>query len=150
MRAYADTSFLCALYRLQDNSFQAAAYVQGMREPLNLTSLSLFEFRQSIRLQIFLNEKDHRKGFNRASGLAAQAKLQSNLASGGVLLVAVDWSDVHSVAERLSAQHTLSGGHRSFDILHVATALHLGAGEFLTFDVNQRKLAQAEGLRVPL
>jgi len=30
----------------------------------------------------------------------------------------------------------------------VATALHLGASEFLTFDERQRKLAQAEGLRV--
>ena len=34
--------------------------------------------------------------------------------------------------------------------LHVATALHLGAKEFLTFDGNQKKLAEAEGLVVPL
>jgi len=36
------------------------------------------------------------------------------------------------------------------DILHVATALHLGVGVFLTFDANQRKLAEAEGLIVPI
>ena len=41
-------------------------------------------------------------------------------------------------------------GHRLFDIVNVATALHLGASEFLTFDANQRQLAEAEGLRVPL
>jgi predicted nucleic acid-binding protein len=34
------------------------------------------------------------------------------------------------------------------DILHVATALHLGATEFLTFDANQKELAEAEGLVV--
>jgi predicted nucleic acid-binding protein len=34
------------------------------------------------------------------------------------------------------------------DILHVATALHLGADEFLTFDGNQKTLAEAEGLTV--
>jgi len=34
------------------------------------------------------------------------------------------------------------------DVLHVATALHLGAREFLTFDANQRKLAAAEKLKV--
>jgi predicted nucleic acid-binding protein len=32
--------------------------------------------------------------------------------------------------------------------LHVATALHLGAEEFLTFDANQKRLAVAEGLTV--
>jgi predicted nucleic acid-binding protein len=38
--------------------------------------------------------------------------------------------------------------HRRFDIFHVATALHLGAKEFMTFDANQKKLAQKEGLKV--
>ena len=44
-------------------------------------------------------------------------------------------------AKRLSASHTVTGGHRAFDILHVAAALHLGANEFLTFDSNQRKVS---------
>jgi len=35
------------------------------------------------------------------------------------------------------------------DILHVATAIELGAKEFLTFDTDQKKLAEAEGLLVP-
>ena len=51
------------------------------------------------------------------------------------------------IAERLSARHTGAHGHRAFDVLHVATALHLGAREFLTFDANQRKLAAAEKLK---
>jgi predicted nucleic acid-binding protein len=42
-----------------------------------------------------------------------------------------------------------SQGHRVFDILHIATALHLGAAEFLTFDAHQKQLAGAEGLHVP-
>jgi hypothetical protein len=45
---------------------------------------------------------------------------------------------------------TLSGGHRGFDILHVAGALKLKATHFLTFDGNQRTLAEEEGLIVPL
>jgi hypothetical protein len=32
-------------------------------------------------------------------------------------------------------------------VLHVATALHLGVREFLSFDGNQRKLAAAEGMK---
>jgi len=42
----------------------------------------------------------------------------------------------------------MTGGHRGLDVLHVAMALHLGAREFLTFDMNQRKLASAEELKV--
>jgi predicted nucleic acid-binding protein len=48
----------------------------------------------------------------------------------------------------MSKRRTIAGGHRSVDILHVATALHLGARIFLTFDTNQRKLAAAEKLKV--
>jgi hypothetical protein len=50
-------------------------------------------------------------------------------------------------ARRLSASHTTTGGHRGFDILHVAAALHFGTSEFLTFDTNQRKLATTVGLK---
>jgi len=50
------------------------------------------------------------------------------------------------MAERISAQHTIGGGHRFLNVLHVATALHLGAVEFLSCDANQRTLALAEGL----
>ena len=56
--------------------------------------------------------------------------------------------DVLTEAERLSARHSLSGGFRSFDILHVATARVLKAGVFLSFDVAQRNLAAAAGLKV--
>jgi predicted nucleic acid-binding protein len=75
---------------------------------------------------------------------------ESDLRAGLIKIVPLDWSDVHRRAERLSEKHTIVHGHRAFDILHVATALHLGAREFLTFDANQRRLAEAEGLTVPL
>jgi predicted nucleic acid-binding protein len=62
----------------------------------------------------------------------------------------VDWPIVHRLAESLSDVHTRNGGHRLADLLHVATALHLGAREFLTFDANQKALAEAEGMTVPV
>jgi len=36
------------------------------------------------------------------------------------------------------------------DTVHVARALHLGVSEFLAFDGKQKKLAEAEGLVVPV
>jgi predicted nucleic acid-binding protein len=37
---------------------------------------------------------------------------------------------------------------RSFDILHVAAALELGATKFWSFDDRQKRLAEEVGLRV--
>jgi hypothetical protein len=62
----------------------------------------------------------------------------------------MNWADVHRLAEELSAKHTESGGHRLADILYVATAVHFGAAQSLTFDMSQKKLAEVEGLVVPL
>ena len=59
-------------------------------------------------------------------------------------------ADVVDEAKRLSSLRTLAGGHRGFDILHVASALKLKATHFLTFDGSQKKLAEAEGLVVPV
>jgi predicted nucleic acid-binding protein len=150
MIAYPDTSFLIALYRRQTNSPEAAAHFQAMSEPLHVTSLVVFEFRQSIRLQEFLHLRNPRLGLDHATGRRAFSDLQSDFASGVVVSSIADWPDVIQTADRISHQHTHLEGYRSFDILHVATALHLGAREFLTFDARQKKLARAEGMKVPL
>lgn len=47
MIAYPDTSFLCAMYRQQENSGCAAQHFANMPEPLYVASPLLFEFRQA-------------------------------------------------------------------------------------------------------
>ena len=150
MNVYPDTSFLCSLYRKQHTSLQAAIYQKSLSEPLPVSTFLLLEFRQSVRFQSRLFEKDRSKGFSKTEGAAMLRALQSDLADGILEMVAPDWADEHRIAEELSAKHTESGGHRLADILHVATAVHLGAAQFLTFDANQKKLAEAEGMVVPL
>ena len=150
MRYFADTSFLCALYREQDNSTRADALMAGLRGEVIVSSLVLWEFRQSARFQVFRHGKDRTQGFSKAEAEKMMAILLANLDAGGLVLAAVEWPDVHSLAEQLSAKHTMSDGHRPLDILHVATAKHLKLSQFLSFDDNQTKLAKSEGLRVPL
>ena len=148
MIAYPDTSFLCALYRRQDNSAEAAAHFKAMPEALHVSSLLLFEFRQSLRFHVWLHAQNPRKGFTQAECDTALADLQSDLDSGVMVIVPSDWSDVHHLAEKLSAIHTSTRGQRAFDLLHIATALHLEARDFLSFDDRQRDLAKREGLKV--
>lgn len=146
MIAYPDTSFLCALYVPQSTSPAAIAHYHGMKEPLGVSTLLLYEFRQSVRFQIFRNANDAKQGYAKKAGVKALASLDENLRAGALTVLPVDLADVLNRAERLSSQRTMAGGHRALDILHVATARHLGAKEFLSFDENQRKLAGSEGL----
>lgn len=148
MKAFADTSFLYALYRQQDNSHLADAFVLRSREPIHASSLVISEFRQSARFQVFRHSKDRSTGFSKRAANQMLDVLQENINGGAILLIPVEWPEVHSTAERLSAQYTLAGGHRALDILHVATALELEAEQLLTFDANQSALARAAGLEV--
>ncbi|MFM8877988.1 MAG: PIN domain-containing protein [Verrucomicrobiota bacterium] len=147
---FPDTSFLCGLYVPQSTSARAIAFISRQPTAVGVSSLLLYEFRQSVQFQVFRHAKDRTQGYPLSVAQAALAALQSDVKAGALHLVAVDWADVHRQAERLSLQYTRSGGYRTVDILHVATALHVGASEFLTFDANQKKLAEAEGLAVPL
>jgi len=78
------------------------------------------------------------------------AQFDADRAGGRLKIHVCNLADIMDEAKRLSATCTLTGGHRGFDILQVAASLELKAKEFLTFDVNQKKLAEAEGLVVPV
>jgi predicted nucleic acid-binding protein len=146
MTAYPDTSFLCAFYVKQSNSPFAAAYAATMREPLQVAAFLAYEFRQALRFQAWRHSTNPREGIAPADAQAASLQFEADLGNGVAVLTPCNFQEVFRVAEALSKRHTSASGHRSFDVLHVATALHLGVKEFLTFDVNQRKLAAAERL----
>jgi predicted nucleic acid-binding protein len=150
LKAYPDTSFLCALYRTQDNSPQALAYRAAMSEPLHVTRLLLWEFRQSVRFQAFRHKHNREVGYPLQEAEKMISDLNDDLKQSLVVSVELDFIDLLVTGERISRARTFSGGHRGFDLLHVATALELGAGHFLTFDANQTALAKAEGLVTPL
>jgi predicted nucleic acid-binding protein len=150
MNVFLDTSFLCSLYRRQIHSPVAIEFMASVKGALPVSSLLVLEFRQSVRLQTRLFSLDRKKGFPSAEGARMLRDLQSDLVAGVLSMKAIDWADVHRIAEQLSDRHTREGGHRLADLLHVATALHLGAESFLTFDDQQRKLAVEEGMEVPV
>jgi predicted nucleic acid-binding protein len=150
MIAYPDTSFLYAFYLKQSNSPVAAAIAETFREPLHLTELLRYEFRQSLRFQAWRRAANSREGIALPDAQRALNQLEMDLNNGVAVMVPCSVSDLLDRADQLSAKYTIKGGHRSMDILHVATALVLDAKEFLTFDSNQRRLAQKEGIAVPL
>lgn len=150
MIAYPDTSFLCSVYREQEHSVQADAYRTRMTEPLRVSRLLDFEFRQAIRLQVWLHQQDKKKGYGQNEADQMLADWASDIATGIVEIIPVDHEAVLHLADFLSQTHTMLSGNRTLDIMHVATAKHLSAKEFLSFDGRQKKLAKIVGLKTPL
>jgi predicted nucleic acid-binding protein len=146
---YADTSFLCSVYRVQEHSPRADALYDSMGEPLHFTSLLEFEFLQAIELQVWLHSRDKHKGYSRSEADRMIGDWESDVATGINRLVSFDMNAVLRFSRVLSGQATAKGGHRTLDIFHVATAVHLGASRFLTFDSRQKALATHAGLEVP-
>jgi predicted nucleic acid-binding protein len=146
----ADTSFLCALYRNQDNTARAVSYRNRMDGPLTVTRLLLWEFRQSARFQAFRHKHNPAVGHPVQEAEKMISDLKEDLDCGVVIVSELDLLEILAIAERVSKARTCAGGHRSFDVLHVSAAHAMDADSFLSFDGNQNKLAAAEGLATPL
>lgn len=144
MVTHADTSFLFSLYGNDSNSGRATRWAKTATTPINLTELGLFELENALRFSAS-------RGFIPESRCEESLGLISDaLEAGRLQIVVCNLANIVERARKISRKQTLEGGHRSFDILHVATALEMKAEHFLTFDTNQRTLADREGLAVPL
>lgn len=141
MNAYPDASFLVSLYVQRANTPAALAYLATMREPLHVSSLLRLEVCNAIRAAAF------RRDMPGGVAVAALAAFEADVDAGRVVIPPVEWEEVHAEAERISNSHTSRNGYRALDLLHVATALHLNARQFLSFDAKQRRVATAEGLK---
>ncbi len=140
MNAYPDTSFLGSLYLGDAHAPAADRAMHRLRPTMILTPFHAVELTNAIQLLVF------RKLITVAQAVAAQRKFEENLTVLGPFRSLP--ADAFGRAVDLAKRHTARHGARSLDILHVATAVSLGAEAFLTFDIRQRKLARAEGLRV--
>ncbi len=138
----ADTSFLVSYYGHDTNSTAAIEAGMERADPISLTVLNEFELENTLRCAAFT------KAITHADAHARLAAITADITEGNLDPVVVNLGVVLREARRLSARYSVGGGHRGFDILHIAAAVVLGAKEFLSFDKNQRKLAKAAGLRV--
>jgi predicted nucleic acid-binding protein len=137
-----DTSFLFSLFGGDAHTAAARAWAMQTKQPIAVTTLNRYELGNAIRFAAF------RKVIPQQDALASLAAFEADLKNGFLQSVSPDLAEIVKEAARLSESHTITGGHRSFDILHVAAARMLKATLFLSFDANQRKLAGTVKLSV--
>lgn len=138
---YLDTSVVFSLYYRDANTLQANALVEAAAEPLLITPLCELEAINAFSLRVFRNEM---RPVNRDN---AVRDMEADIRSG-VLILRLLPDSAFNRAKILALTLTPAIGVRAADLLHVATAIELGAGSFYTFDQKQHRTAQAAGLTV--
>ena len=139
-----DTSFLFSLYGNDKHSPAAVSWAAGNTEVVSISAFNRFELVNALRFA------ECRNTIPKGAAARQFALFEIDLRAGRLVERRSSLADILAEAFLLSAAHTLAGGHRGFDILHVAAARIMGATHFLTFDGNQRRLAAAVGLDLPL
>lgn len=139
-----DTSFLFSLYGNDIHTVAAVDWCIRNSHVISISSLNHFELINALRFAEF------RKSLKCGGAMLCEQLFSNAIREERLVEITINLAQILTEASRLSHAHTLTGGHRGFDILHVAAAKIIGATHFLTFDANQRKLAENEGLVVPL
>jgi predicted nucleic acid-binding protein len=141
LKVYADPSFIVSLYSPEANSAAAARTMQASSADRFLTTFGELEVVNAMGLRIF------RKEVLPAQAQASLVEFEKDLRDGVFQLRGLTDS-VLERAHQLSRQTTAKLGTRTADLLHVAAALELGVDRLYTFDLHQRKLAQALHLKL--
>lgn len=151
---YADTNFLVALYCRgpnEDEALRLHAEAVRRREPAYpVTMLCRLEFVNALQQSIHFT----RQGLpgiriTPEHALAVEATFFTELSSGNMLTgVAISERRLEQQFQDICHRHTAREGFRTYDILHVSSALVLGCEAFWSFDQKACKLARLEGLFV--
>ena len=142
MTIYLDSSVLVKLYVYEAKSKEVTELVENLGEAVLFTRLHELEMKNGIRT----------KGFRReimTEQITQSLKLiDTDLSSGRLKQISLNWNDVYDYAESLSHKHSRQIGCRSLDILHVAAAMTLGIKKIITTDHRQEQLARAANFQV--
>jgi predicted nucleic acid-binding protein len=138
---YLDASFLFSLHFRDCNSDASIRLTSDFAGALVVSALCEMETINAFALRVFRGEMSQRNMD------VAIKDLESDFHSG-----LMQWKPVPDAAfqraKSLSRMHTPRIGVRAADLLHVATALELGANSVFTFDTKQTAAAKAAGLTV--
>ena len=151
MSLYADANLLIRLYldldarEVRRNLFSEEC---SSALPLPVTDLLACEIRNGIERMVFEARHGGQLRVTPEAAAAAQALFDEELAAGVVIArVPLGIRELTSGFDKLALRHTAKHGFRTYDIMHVASALHLGCTRFLSFDTKAIALAKLEGLQ---
>jgi predicted nucleic acid-binding protein len=142
LKVYFDTGLLLKIYSAEPNSAEAAHLVQSYGTPIIFSQLQQTELRNALYRKAARHEIDRRL-------LAASLKrMRSDLDNGILLVPNLEWPELWTKADQLTAEYALTAQCRTLDVLHVAVALQLKVQSFGTTDARQMAFARKAGFKV--
>lgn len=153
MKPYADTNVLTRLYLNLPETPAAGALLRSAveiaAERIPITWLHRAEFANAIEIHVFLGQQGGHIRITREQAALAHALFADDRRAAQVCAVAdISPDDLIPQVETLAARHTARHGFRTYDLMHVASALLLGCDTFWSFDAKAAHLAELEGLKL--
>jgi predicted nucleic acid-binding protein len=147
MSIYAGTNFLTRLYLTRPETDEAQALSDKRKAPFPVSWLLHLEMVNAFQQAVFLGYGEKSMRITPEHAGACQQAFRDDLKDGIALrTVQMPVAEVSRLFEDM-ARHTARHGFRTYDILHVASALALKCRTFWSFDKRASKLAKLEGLK---
>lgn len=151
MKPYPDTNFFTRVYLELPESAAAdllmAEAWESRISPLPVTWLHRLETLNAMQLCVFMGRSAGQTRVTPEQAAAALAEFRADVETGAFFhAVPLPLERLEFQFEELALRHTAKHGFRSYDILHVASALILECDQFWSFDTKAAKLASLEGL----
>ena len=148
MTTYADTNFFTRLYLARPGSDEAQAIFRQHKAALPITWLLRLELINSFEQSVLTGFGEAQSRITTQWAAVCQQQFREDLHDAVALrMVDVPLREVTRRFESIALKHTAKHGFRTYDILHVASALALGCKTFWSFDKKASKLAKLEGLK---
>ncbi|MBP7141076.1 MAG: type II toxin-antitoxin system VapC family toxin [Opitutaceae bacterium] len=152
MTPYLDTNFLLRVYLPYEDSPRALTQLGSLPRRARLcplTWLHHIEFANAIQLVVFQSRAGTKPRITPETAAVALHDFESDVQPGAIFTTGpLATEELERLTRRLSDRHTARLGCRTYDILHVASALLLKCDSFWSFDTKASALAKAEGLAV--
>jgi predicted nucleic acid-binding protein len=153
MTPYADSNFFTRIYLRLPESHEAdnllALAVQKKAAALPLTWLHRVEVANAFRLHVFQSAAEGQQYVTVRQAEQALGHFQNDVQAFVFLRECqVPLEQLERRFEELSLRRTARHGFRTYDLLHVSSALLLGCDTFWSFDAKASRLAKLEGLKV--
>lgn len=154
MRAFADTNFIARLYLPQFCHPEAAELMSELKAGggggLPITWLLEIELACAWELYVFFGKQPHHPSLTPEQAALAHADFRED-AEAGLVYRREELSTAKLAAQtqEIILRRSAKEGCRTYDAIHIASAILLNCEEFWTFDRRAAAIAQKEGLKVP-
>jgi predicted nucleic acid-binding protein len=153
MKVYADTNFLVRLFLDFDTTESPWDLLKEFKEkiasPLPVPPLLRYECLNAINRMVFESRNSGQLRVTAENAAIAINFFEEEFLKGTLLKpTSIPWNELSLILEPMVAKYTQKYGFRTYDMIHVASALALNSEAFWSYDIKARKLAELVGLQI--